>query len=386
VTYSIPSGVGGQWTVYNNTTGSYTVTIASAGGGSSYTVVQSGRTVLLSDGTNIVQSTQSVGGSTTQVQYNNNGIIAGSSNFTFDGTNIALAGTMAMGSPFLRNRLINGSMQIAQYGTSGTLANGASGYVCCDRWIVQNNLGSTASVLQNNNIYYGGTKSFNIYTSSTVPAGSAAYFYQRIEAQNIADLAGQTVTLSFYTSASAPGATLSANVTISYPSALDNWASYTTPITLSFPITTSPTRFTKTFTLPSQCTNGAQIVITTSTAGGSASYFSQDVSSVQLEAGSVATPFEQQSIGQILTLCQRYYEIGSIFSQSAATGASGSSIQYVVTKRTTPTFAFNSISYSGSNSLAQQAYGTLTAQTGYNYNVTSASGYISANWLASAEL
>jgi hypothetical protein len=111
-----------------------------------------------------------------------------------------------------------------------------------------------------------------------------------------------------------------------------------------------------------------------------------NVSSVQLEAGAVATPFEQQTIGQILTLCQRYYETGSIFAQSAATGASGSSIQYIVTKRTTPTFAFNSISYSGSSSLTQQPYGTLTAQTGYNYNVTSASGYIAANWSASAEL
>ena len=361
VTYSIPSGVGGQWTVYNNTTGSYTVTISSAGGGASYTIVQSGRTVLLSDGTNIVQSTPSVGGSTTQVQYNNNGIITGSSNFTFDGTNIALAGTMAMGSPFLRNRLINGSMQIAQYGTSASLANGAVGYVCCDRWLVQNNLGSAASVSQYSSSYYGGVSSLSIYVGTTVTTSSAAYMFQRIESQNIADLAGQTVTLSFYAAATATGGTLSANITVSYPSALDNWTSFTTPINLSFSITSSPTRFTKTFTLPSQCTNGAQILITASNTGSSASLFSMNIGAVQLEAGAVATPFEQQPIGHILALCQRYYETKTPYGLTGmmytSNGDTRCFIPWAVTKRTTPT-----VTYTGTTSVI----GTGNAGTAAN--------------------
>jgi len=376
VTYSIPSGVGGQWTVYNNTTGSYTVTIASAGGGSSYTVVQSGRTVLLSDGTNIVQSTQSVGGSTTQVQYNNNGNIAGSSNFTFDGTNIALAGTMAMGSPFLRNRLINGSMQIAQYGTSASLANGAYGYVCCDRWIAVNNTGSTATVAQNSTASYGGIYSLGISASTILGSGNVQ-FAQRIEAQNIADLEGQTVTLSFYAAATATGGTLAANITISYPSALDNWASSTTPITLSFAITSSPTRFTKTFTLPSQCTNGAQILITASNAGSSASSFSMNVGSVQLEAGSVATPFEQQTIGQILTLCQRYYSTAS-FGMGGATSGIGTGVYYrqqlPVTMRITPTITIPTSSSSFVTSTTVQPMDGNTVQI-YGITTTSSGGW-----------
>jgi hypothetical protein len=53
VTYRIPSGVGGQWVVDNRTTGAYTFTISSLGGGTSVTCTQNARTLIFSDGTNI---------------------------------------------------------------------------------------------------------------------------------------------------------------------------------------------------------------------------------------------------------------------------------------------------------------------------------------------
>jgi hypothetical protein len=57
VTYTIPSGVGGQWIVYNSTTdssgGPWAVTIASAGGGRSAVVARLSRVIIVSDGTNI---------------------------------------------------------------------------------------------------------------------------------------------------------------------------------------------------------------------------------------------------------------------------------------------------------------------------------------------
>ena len=57
VTYTIPSSVGGQWIVYNTTTdsagGPWTITIASAGGGTSVVIQRSKATVIISDGTNI---------------------------------------------------------------------------------------------------------------------------------------------------------------------------------------------------------------------------------------------------------------------------------------------------------------------------------------------
>ena len=74
VTYTIPSGVGGQWVVKNLTTGGYSVIIASAGGGSSGTVTNSSISTVICDGTNVylpANSTVPTGGGSNQAFYLN---------------------------------------------------------------------------------------------------------------------------------------------------------------------------------------------------------------------------------------------------------------------------------------------------------------------------
>jgi hypothetical protein len=94
VVYTIPSGVGGLWSVFNNTTGAFTVTFSSLGGGTSVVLDQGKTTFVFSDGTNVriadtrVQNT-AVPGSNTQVVYNNSGAFAASANLTFDGTYVS---------------------------------------------------------------------------------------------------------------------------------------------------------------------------------------------------------------------------------------------------------------------------------------------------------
>lgn len=51
--YQVPAGVGGMWTVSNNTTGAFTLTFSSAGGGSSIVLGQGARTLIIGDGTNM---------------------------------------------------------------------------------------------------------------------------------------------------------------------------------------------------------------------------------------------------------------------------------------------------------------------------------------------
>jgi len=93
VNYTIPSGVGGVWSIFNNTTGAFTVTISSLGAGTSVVLEQGATTIIYSDGTNIRiadnRVVDTVPGVNDQIIYNDNGVLAGSVNLTFDGTYIS---------------------------------------------------------------------------------------------------------------------------------------------------------------------------------------------------------------------------------------------------------------------------------------------------------
>jgi hypothetical protein len=56
IIYSIPSGVGGTWNIFNNTTGAFTITFANAGGGTTFAIPQGEQRIIYSDGTNIRES------------------------------------------------------------------------------------------------------------------------------------------------------------------------------------------------------------------------------------------------------------------------------------------------------------------------------------------
>jgi hypothetical protein len=56
IIYSIPSGVGGVWNIFNNTTGAFTITFANAGGGATFAIPQGEKRIIYSDGTNIRES------------------------------------------------------------------------------------------------------------------------------------------------------------------------------------------------------------------------------------------------------------------------------------------------------------------------------------------
>ena len=76
VTYTIPSGVGGQWVVNNNTSGNFNVIFASGGGGNTEIVPQGQQTLIASTGTDIwlvsnAASLVPTGGGTNKIFYNN---------------------------------------------------------------------------------------------------------------------------------------------------------------------------------------------------------------------------------------------------------------------------------------------------------------------------
>jgi Chaperone of endosialidase len=114
VSVIIPAGISGRWIVYNTTSGAYTVTIASGGGGNSVTVAQGYNTSLYSDGTNI--------------RYTNDGLFQGGTfaNITVTGT--STLNTANITTANITNQTVSGSSQIASLGV-GTTASGTTGEI-----------------------------------------------------------------------------------------------------------------------------------------------------------------------------------------------------------------------------------------------------------------
>ena len=94
VTYQIPAGVGGFWSINNAATGAYAVTFAIAGGNAAIIPAGAGRVLLISDGANLAYMSgfTPAPGATGEVVFNSGGLFAGSTNMTFDGTNLTVAG------------------------------------------------------------------------------------------------------------------------------------------------------------------------------------------------------------------------------------------------------------------------------------------------------
>lgn len=137
--YQLPSGVGGQWTIYNNTTGAFSITISSAGGGTSIQIAQGVRTLVVSDGTNVsfasTAATSGAGGNNTQIQFNSSGTLTGSSNLTYNGTALAFTGNLGVTGPgVFTGALSSSSLTVTGIGTftgalTATAFNGAVGTV-----------------------------------------------------------------------------------------------------------------------------------------------------------------------------------------------------------------------------------------------------------------
>lgn len=88
------------------------------------------------------------------------------------------------------------------------------------------------------------------------------------------------------------------------------------------------------------------------------------ITGVQLEAGSVASPFERRDYGRELMMCQRYYEAGRTgkLYVNQGTATQGVSTFYKVTKRTaTPTLALAAGTMDAQDADTFSFYATATA-------------------------
>lgn len=260
-----------------------------------------------------------------------------------------------------KNYIINGNFDVWQYGTSQTTS---AGYGSDDRWNNGHN-GSTSTHSQitctdTERALFNASKFSRTVVSSVVGAGNCVLKQQAIE--DVTKLAGKTVTLSFWAKADS-----SKNIEVRMLQGFGSGGSpsaYVNNIGQQLVALTSTwQKKTITITVPSIIgkTLGTDGVHTTaswlrftfdagsgydgSTVGQQSGTF--DIAQVQLEEGSVATPFENRPYGLELSLCQRYYETG--YFHGVSYGSSATLIQrtqafYKCNKRISPSVTISKIS------------------------------------------
>ena len=304
-----------------------------------------------------------------------------SNNIVLDASgNATFAGTAAMASSFLRNRIINGGMEIWQRGTSG-FATSAGTYTA-DRW--RND--QIITVARSSDAPTGFRFSFDV----TQLAGSFGTFGQRIESVNSQDLVGQRVTVSFW--AKSVSGSVGLNTILRYANSADDFNSATNIQTIN--LTGSPssswTYYTATFnSLPSQAANGLEFLIYRDLGAAQTRY-----AGVQLEVGTVATPFERRQFGQELALCQRYYERSDSINTSlfwCGNTTAGVTyyfpVKYAVTKRATATVSFSNVTNAGfPNTITAGEQSSVGFRADSTSDAATSAGYFRSNWAASAEL
>ena len=279
-----------------------------------------------------------------------------------------------------RNRIINGDMRIDQRNAGASVAMSTGNFLPVDRFKSFAHTGSGHTAQQSTDVPAGA--GFDYSTKLTVGTGGAPIstdlniFYQPIEGFNVADMMfgsanAKTVTVSFWVKSSLTGnfgvGIQNSDVSRGYPgqyniASANTWEFKT--VTIAGDITGTWLKNNGIgMYLSFDLGSGSSYEGTLNTWGGgnlkrtssqvkliATSGATMYITGVQLEEGSVATPFEHRQYGQELALCQRYYE--KTYDQSVVAGTAndkgafftsridsvgGGGTAFKVTKRATPT-------------------------------------------------
>ena len=285
---------------------------------------------------------------------------------------LPVANTVANLSPG-NNLVINGDMQVAQRGADiNSVANGG---FCTDRFKISyaNTDNLVLNLDQSTDTPAGFSSSLKLSVGtveSALAADEYLQFGQKIEAQNLQQLiygtsSAKTLTLSFWVKSSATGtyavsifqsdATKYYSTTYTINSA-NTWEYKTVEINgnVSNVINNDNgegLRVNWTLSAGTNYTsgsNGAWGAITNWSVGHNVSWITTSgatffITGVQLEVGTVATPFNHRSFGEELSLCQRYFYKKERLSYPGATigvATAGTNlvagVDFPVTMRGTP--------------------------------------------------
>jgi hypothetical protein len=321
-----------------------------------------------------------------------------------------------------RNRIINGDMRIDQRnaGASVNSSTGGNHTYTLDRWFYLVNPSSKFTIQQNAGSVTpptGFSNYFGVTSSSAYSIGASEYEVvgQKIEGFNFADLAwgtanAKTITISFWVRSSLTGnfgGFLRNNANnrfyvFSYAiSSANTWEYKTVTIVGDTSGTwvgaTNGTGLDLNFSLGMGSTYNGTVGSWTSTVSlgfsGAVSVVGTNgatwyITGVQLEVGSVATPFERRDYGRELIMCQRYYQKpgNAIWrgNNSSATGNFYYWMPFGTTMRAAPTMGVGTPTYSNASSAL--FYNASAAGAEFSLSVSSGGGYAFVTWTADIEL
>lgn len=267
-----------------------------------------------------------------------------------------------VGAPAFRNVIINGGMSVAQRNTSvASITTG--GYYTADRW----NLGTdgtfgtwTQSVENDAPTGSGLRKSLKMLCTvarASLSANDALVFEQKLEGQNVQHFvkgtsSAKAMTVSFWVKSNVTGLyavrlrddTNSRHICATYTiSSSGTWEKKTVTfvgdstgiinndnasgLVMQFWLVAGSTYAGGTLATSWATINNANCAVgQTNTASAINNYW--QITGVQLEAGSVATPFEFEPFETTFRKCQRYYE--KSYSYSVVPGTNQSSFPTIV--------------------------------------------------------
>lgn len=354
--------------------------------------------------------------------------VAGTNTLNLQASSGTLA-TTAQASVGTKNLIINGDMRIAQRETSATSLS-SNGYFTVDRWKAIHGVGlGVWTNEQSTDVPSGQGFSHSFKSTCTTAdaspaAGDIVQVIQEIEGQNMVSLKkgtanAESATLSFWVKSNVTG-----TYTIEWRDSDNN-----RHICASYSITASDTWEKKTITFAgdtvsafvydnSTCGNigfcyGAGSNFTSGTlatswasrnianlgvgqvnVGASTNNYFQ-LTGVQLEVGTEATPFENRMYSTELAMCQRYYQkltplSGNYSPFGIARGDGGTGLlaylKYAATVRAAPTITVTGTAVNTPSQIAVTAIGNIYSGTdAASVSLTSASSVASgacAIWLA----
>jgi len=242
-----------------------------------------------------------------------------------------------------RNLIINGDYSVNQRGVISSSATSiSSNQYIIDRWWLRksSSTSNNVSLLEDQSVT-GLTSLTNVLKLENF--NDSAWVGQYVEIATNKFISNQQVTVSFYAKADANLSGFSVFLHTGGGEGGDHGAPY---FTQNETVTTSWQRFTYTMTVGTLANDSAGGYLTLGF-GQADTDTSLYLAGVQLEVGSVATPFEHRSYGEELSLCQRYYYnhitagSGSEALVTTATSYNSTSaycgVRFPVTMRSIPT-------------------------------------------------